>query len=55
MLVTNVPFNAGIHSEFLSMSYQYQATKTKNQYWELGAGNRLPRAGKGQGHNEDEV
>ncbi|CAX56590.1 similar to virulence factor for secretion apparatus, probable fragment [Erwinia pyrifoliae Ep1/96] len=34
MLVTNVLFNGSTHSEFLSLSYQFQASKVKIQYWE---------------------
>jgi type VI secretion system secreted protein Hcp len=34
VLTTNVLFNGAINSEILSMSYQFQASKVKIQYWE---------------------
>lgn len=34
VLVTNVLFNGAINSELLTLSYQFQASKVKIQYWE---------------------
>ncbi|MCX2192215.1 type VI secretion system tube protein Hcp [Pantoea agglomerans] len=33
VIVTNVLFNGAIHSEILSLSYQFQASKVKIQSW----------------------
>lgn len=33
VIVTNVLFNGAIHSEILSLSYQFQASKVEIQYW----------------------
>lgn len=34
VLVTNVLFNGTTHSELLALSYQFQASKVKIQYWQ---------------------
>lgn len=37
VIITNVTFNGTSHRDLIGISYQFQAAKVRNQYWEQSA------------------